>query len=206
MGAYTVQSGDTLSGIAARSGVTAGQVAWMNGLDADAVLPAGTVLKLPTASAIASDAPAPPASPALAPDAPPYVTPVQVTADQIGAVASTHGVPADLAAAVAWQESGFNNGFVSAANARGVMQVLPGTWSWVQDQLAAGPLDPHSAIDNVQAGVLYLGQLLRDSGGNAAVAVANYYQGTASVSRVGLLPETERYVQNVMALRSRFGG
>jgi LysM repeat protein len=206
MGAYTVQPGDTLSGIAARSGVTAGQIAWMNGVDPDGLLQAGTVLKLPTGAAIASDAPAPPAAPALAPDAPPYVTPARVTAEQIGAVASTHGVPPDLAAAVAWQESGFNNGLVSAANARGVMQILPGTWSWVQDQLAAGPLDPYSAIDNVNAGVLYLGQLLRDSGGNPAVAVANYYQGTASVSRVGLLPETERYVENVMALRSRFGG
>jgi LysM repeat protein len=206
MGAYTVQPGDTLSGIAARSGVTAGQIAWMNGVDPNGLLQAGTVLKLPTGAAIASDAPAPPAPPALAPDAPPYVTPARVTAEQIGAVASTHGVPPDLAAAVAWQESGFNNGFVSAANARGVMQILPGTWSWVQDQLAAGPLDPYSAIDNVNAGVLYLGQLLRDSGGNPAVAVANYYQGTASVSRVGLLPETERYVENVMALRSRFGG
>ncbi len=206
MGAYAVQPGDTLSGIAARSGVTAGQIAWMNGLDPDGMLQAGTVLKLPTGAAIASDAPAPPAAPALAPDAPPYVTPARVTAEQIGAVASSHGVPPDLAAAVAWQESGFNNGFVSAANARGVMQILPGTWSWVQDQLAAGPLDPNSAIDNVNAGVLYLGQLLRDSGGNAAVAVGNYYQGTGSVSKVGLLPETERYVENVMALRSRFGG
>jgi LysM repeat protein len=206
MGAYAVQPGDTLSGIAARSGVTAGQIAWMNGLDPDGLLQAGTVLKLPTGAAIASDAPAPPAAPALAPDAPPYVTPARVTAEQIGTVASSHGVPPDLAAAVAWQESGFNNGFVSAANARGVMQILPGTWSWVQDQLASGPLDPYSAIDNVNAGVLYLGQLLRDSGGNAAVAVGNYYQGTASVGKVGLLPETERYVENVMALRSRFGG
>jgi LysM repeat protein len=206
MGAYAVQPGDTLSGIAARSGVTAGQIAWMNGLDPDGLLQAGTALKLPTGAAIASDAPAPPAAPALAPDAPPYVTPARVTAEQIGTVASSHGVPPDLAAAVAWQESGFNNGLVSAANARGVMQILPGTWSWVQDQLATGPLDPYSAIDNVNAGVLYLGQLLRDSGGNAAVAVGNYYQGTASVSKIGLLPETERYVENVMALRSRFGG
>jgi LysM repeat protein len=206
MGAYTVRPGDTLSGIAVSSGIGVDQLAWMNGLDPDALLLIGTALKLPTGASIASSSPAPPAAPTLAPNAPPYVTPTSVTAGQIGAVASTHGVPPDLAAAVAWQESGFNNGFVSAANARGVMQILPGTWSWVQDQLAAGPLDPNSAIDNVRAGVLYLGQLLRDSGGNPAVAVANYYQGTASVSRDGLLPETQRYVDNVMALRSRFGG
>jgi hypothetical protein len=54
--------------------------------------------------------------------------------------------------------------------------------------------------------VLYLGQLLRDTGGDAATAAAAYYQGLASVRDRGMLPETERYVANVMALRGRFGG
>jgi len=35
---------------------------------------------------------------------------------------------------------------------------------------------------------------------------AAYYQGLASVRRIGMLPETRRYVANVMALRARFGG
>jgi len=38
------------------------------------------------------------------------------------------------------------------------------------------------------------------------LATAGYYQGLASVRRIGLLPETERYVENVFALRGRFGG
>jgi soluble lytic murein transglycosylase-like protein len=206
MGAYSVQPGDTLSGIAAASGIGVGQLAWMNGIDPDAPLLVGTPLKLPTGASLASRAPEPPAAQSVAPNAAPYATPARLTAGQIGSIAASEGVPPALAAAVAWQESGFNNGFVSAANARGVMQILPGTWTWVEDQLAGGPLDPYSAVDNVRAGALYLRQLLRDSGGNEAVAAANYYQGTSSVSRVGLLPETERYVENVMALRSRFGG
>jgi LysM repeat protein len=205
-GAYTVQPGDTLSGIAATSGVGTGQLAWMNGLDPEAPLLSGTVLKLPTDSQLASTAPSPPAAPAEVPDAAPYATPAQVSAGDIGAVASTHGVSPSMAAAVAWQESGFNNGFVSAANARGVMQILPGTWSWVQDQLADRQLDPSSALDNVHAGVLYLRQLVQDAGGDEARAIASYYQGSASVNERGLLPETEQYVQNVMALRPRFGG
>jgi LysM repeat protein len=205
-GAYTVQPGDTLSGIAATSGISTGQLAWMNGLDVDAPLLYGTVLKLPTESQLASPAAPPPAVPADVPNAEPYATPGLVTAADVGAVASAHGVSPSLAAAVAWQESGFNNGFVSAANARGVMQVLPGTWTWVQEQLAGGPLDPASPLDNVKAGVLYLGQLVRDSGGDETRAVASYYQGSASVGERGLLPETEQYVHNVMALRSRFGG
>src|SRR6185503_18663945 len=110
-------------------------------------------------------------------------------------------VSPSLAAAVAWQESGFNNGVVSLANARGVMQLLPGTWSWVEEQLAGRPLAPDSALDNVDAGVMYLDQLIQDAGGDEARAVAAYYQGSSSVQDVGLLPDTQRYVANVMALR-----
>jgi soluble lytic murein transglycosylase-like protein len=206
MGAYTVAPGDTLTGIAASSGIGVDQLAWMNGIDPSAPLLTGTVLKLPTGAPLTAQAPATPAAPTVVPDAEPYATQGFVTPEQIGGVAASHGVPPDLAAAVAWQESGFNNGLVSAANARGVMQILPGTWTWVEDQLANGPLDPGSPLDNVHAGVLYLGQLLRDSGGDPSLAAASYYQGASSISRIGWLPETERYVENVMALRSRFGG
>jgi soluble lytic murein transglycosylase-like protein len=115
-------------------------------------------------------------------------------------------VPGSLAAAVGWQESGFNNGMVSSANARGVMQVMPGTWDYVQDNLTSQRLDPSSPTDNVRAGALYLGQLLRDTGGDERLAIAGYYQGLSSVRRDGMLPETRRYVDNVMALRGRFGG
>ena len=42
--------------------------------------------------------------------------------------------------------------------------------------------------------------------GDPALAAAGYYQGLSSVRRIGMLPETRRYVDNVLALRSRFGG
>jgi N-acetylmuramoyl-L-alanine amidase len=207
MGGYTVQPGDTLTGLAARSGVSVGQIAYMNGLAKDAQLLAGTVLKLPTgAPGTAAPGTTAPAQPAAAPDAPPYPTPVRVSAGEIAQIAAANGVPTDLATAIAWQESGFNNAMVSAANARGVMQVMPGTWAWIRDNLANGPLDPHSAHDNVRAGVLYLGSLLRDAGGDAAQATAGYYQGLGSVRSRGMLPETQQYVNNVLALRGRFGG
>ena len=202
-GAYTVQPGDTLSAIAARSGISVGQLAWMNGLDPSSPLLAGTGLKLPTDSPVAAPAQSQPA-PVTLPDAEPNATPSRVTSAQVGQVATQHGVSPSLAAAVAWQESGFNNGLVSAANARGVMQVLPGTWQWVEDKLAGHPLDPSSPLENVHAGVMYLGQLTKDVGGDEALAIASYYQGSLSVSKDGLLPETQRYVQDVIALRSRF--
>ena len=140
------------------------------------------------------------------PDAAPYPTSEVVSAATIAQIAADHGVPGSLAAAVAWQESGFDNSMVSTANARGVMQILPGTWTWINGNLASGPLNENSATDNVRAGVLYLGQLLRDTGGDPAMAVASYYQGLGSVQSGGVLPETQRYVDDVLALQARFGG
>ena len=120
---------------------------------------------------------------------------------------TSHGVSPSLAAAIAWQESGFNNGMVSAANARGVMQVMPGTWDYVQQNLAGGQqLDPNSATDNVHAGVMYLRRLIDDAGGDESAAIAGYYQGLASVRDRGMFDDTKQYVENVQALRSRFGG
>ena len=205
-GAYTVQPGDTFSSLAAQAGVQAEQVAGVNGLDLHAPLLAGTVIKLPPASAPVQSQDSAPAAEPVVPAAAPSPTPGHVTADEVHQIASAHGVDGSLAAAIGWQESGFNNGMVSSANARGVMQVMPGTWDWVQRNLASEQLDPASPTDNVHAGTLYLGQLLKDTGGDEAMAAAGYYQGLSSVREHGMLPETERYVQNVMALRSRFGG
>jgi N-acetylmuramoyl-L-alanine amidase len=203
-GAYTVQPGDTFSALAARSGVTAEQVAGVNGLDVNAPLVAGTAIKLPPAAA-----PAPQAATSTTPQAPqsgPVAAPGRVSSGDIATVAAQNGVPSSLAAAIAWQESGFNNAMVSSANARGVMQVMPGTWDWVQRNLAGRQLDPASAVDNVHAGTLYLRQMLQETGGDPAMAAAGYYQGLGSVREIGMLPETERYVANVLALRGRFGG
>jgi N-acetylmuramoyl-L-alanine amidase len=206
MGGYTVRLGDSLSAIAATARVPMSAIASMNGLDPNGVLLAGTVIKLPTGS------PAPAGASQLAPatthvpQAAPYASSGRVTSGDIAAVASRNGVPASLASAIAWQESGFNNAMVSSANARGVMQVLPGTWNWVQANLARRQLNPSLPIDNVGAGVLYLGHLLQETGGDPALAAAGYYQGLSSVRSVGMLPETRRYVADVLALRSRFGG
>ena len=86
------------------------------------------------------------------------------------------------------------------------MQILPGTWHFIENSLANHPLDPASASGNVHAGVIYLGQLLRDTGGDEVAATAAYYQGLSSVRAHGLLPETRAYVDNVMALRRKYGG
>jgi LysM repeat protein len=204
MGAYKVRPGDTLTGLAAASRVPAAQMAYMNGLNPNAQLVAGTIIKLPTGAAITPTAPAPART--IVPQAAPMASPGRLSAGQVGTLAAQSGAPSSLAAAIAWQESGFNNAMISPANARGVMQVMPGTWSWVQANLSATRLDPTSPTDNVKAGSLYLAHLLRETNGDPSLAAAGYYQGLSSVRRIGMLPETRRYVANVLALRARFGG
>jgi soluble lytic murein transglycosylase-like protein len=206
LGAYTVRVGDTLSGLAATARVPAADIAAMNGLSLEGPLLAGTLIKLPSGSPTPPRASEPAPSTRVVPAAAPAPTATRLTASEVQSIAAQYGVSPSLAAAIAWQESGFNNSMVSGANARGVMQVMPGTWSYVQANLAGRPLDPNSAHDNVSAGVLYLKQLLADSGGDASTAIAGYYQGMGSVRSRGMFDDTRQYVANVQALRARFGG
>jgi soluble lytic murein transglycosylase-like protein len=204
-GAYTVRRGDTLSGLAASAGVSLRAMAAMNGLDPAGLLLAGTVIKLPSGAPAPARASQPAPAATVVPSAAPEPTPARVGAATIQSAAAADGVPPSLAAAIGWQESGFNNAMVSGANARGVMQITPGTWNYVE-ALTGTQLDPSSAADNVRAGVLYLKHLLQVTGGNESAAIACYYQGCGSVQSRGLFDDTKRYVANVQALRARFGG
>jgi N-acetylmuramoyl-L-alanine amidase len=206
LGSYVVRAGDTLSGLAANAGVATSQMAAANGLDPSQPLLTGTVLKLPAGAPTPARASEPLPAKRVLPAAGPEPTPTRLGAGDIQSVAAQHGVPPSLAAAIAWQESGFNNGMVSSANARGVMQVMPGTWNYVEQNLAGRKLDTNSATDNVHAGVLYLKHLLDETGGDESAAIAGYYQGLGAVRSRGLFDDTKQYVANVQALRSRFGG
>jgi LysM repeat protein len=206
LGGYIVRPGDTLTGLAAQSGVSVQQMAYVNGLKPTTKLLIGTVLKLPSGAPAPLHASQPAPAARVIPNAAPVATPGRLSADRVKQLAAEHGAPASLAAAIAWQESGFNNALVSPANARGIMQVMPGTWDWVQQNLARSPLSPTSPEDNVRAGSLYLARLLRETNGDARLAAAGYYQGLSSVRSRGMFDDTKRYVDNVLALRARFGG
>ena len=215
-GSYVVQPGDTLSAIAARAGMSVAELAAANGLDPNGILPYGTALRLSgsgttsfvssTSSSIGNSEPVGSVAQGN-PTNPPYPTPERVSASEVGQIAAANGVPASLAQAVGWQESGFNNDLVSAADARGVMQILPGTWDWIQRSLTAGvPLAPASAADNVRGGVLLLHSLLGATGGDPAMAAAGYYQGLSSVRQNGMYSDTQQYVNDIMSLAHHFGG
>ncbi|HWE32993.1 MAG TPA: LysM peptidoglycan-binding domain-containing protein [Solirubrobacteraceae bacterium] len=211
-GSYVVQPGDTLSAIAARAGVSVASLAAANGVDPNGVLLSGSVLALAgssSSSGIASAVSSQPIGAAAegATGGPPYPTPEVLSSSEVGSIASANGVSPAFAAAIGYQESGFNNDLVSSAGAVGVMQILPGTWDWIDRTLTAGTaLNPASATDNVRAGSMMLHSLLAATGGSQSLAAAGYYQGLASVQQNGMYTDTQQYVNNVLALESRFGG
>jgi hypothetical protein len=114
----------------------------------------------------------------------------------------TYGVDTHLVRAVALWESGFNNSLVSATGARGVMQVTPATWDYVETVLV-GRAIPRTTSGNVHVGVAFLHQLLREFRGDLRLALAAYVQGPRSVRRNGVFPETRNYVAGVLALSRR---
>jgi N-acetylmuramoyl-L-alanine amidase len=203
---YVVRPGDTLSAIAARSGVSIASIAAANGLDPAGELVSGSVLSIPGVASASSATTSVSQPTVTSGGGPPYPTNEQVTGSQIAQIAAENGVPASLAEAIAWQESGFNNDLVSSADARGVMQIIPSTWNWIGQNLSPQPpLASASALDNVRGGVLLLHSLLAATG-DRALAVAAYYQGLGSVQRLGVDSATQTYVNDVMVLTQRFGG
>jgi hypothetical protein len=116
--------------------------------------------------------------------------------------AGFYGVDQHLVRGIAWQESGYQQSVVSEQGAVGVMQITPETWAFVVTFVIGHPVAP-TVDGNVQVGVAYLRYLLRTFRGDTARAVAAYLQGPASVSAQGILPPTEVYVNDVLALARR---
>lgn len=119
----------------------------------------------------------------------------------VAGAARHHGVDPQLALAVSWQESGWQMGVVSSANAVGAMQVLPSTARWME-QYAGRRLELRKLGDNAKAGVLLLRVLSRHTQ-RRPHKIGAYYQGLGAVQRHGLYEETRAYVDNVEAIKRR---
>jgi soluble lytic murein transglycosylase-like protein len=196
---HTVVAGETLWSIAAANNMSTAYLASYNGLSPEAHVVLGSTVQIPAAGVAAPQAAAPQATA-------PQPTAQRTSSTQVGSIAAQHSSAPSLATGVAYQESGFNNSVVSSAGARGVMQIMPTTWTFIQENLTPSVrLNPYSTQDNVRAGVLYLDYLRRTMGSEDA-AIGAYYQGPNSVRARGFLPETEHYIANVRANQSRFSG
>jgi soluble lytic murein transglycosylase-like protein len=62
---------------------------------------------------------------------------------------------------------------------------------------------PRTPDGNVRIGVAYLHHLLNEFGGSERLALAAYYQGPAGVRRYGVLPASQLYIADVLALKAR---
>lgn len=223
-GSYTIKSGDTLSGIAARNGVKLADILSANRLTVSSIIYPGQKLALPGAStAPAATPPAATVTPLVPSTFLGYTYPATVvsSANQNKALLNASPVPSreqmktivadaarrmgvepSLALAFAFQESSFDHRSVSPANAIGTMQVIPSSGEWASDLVGRqlNLLDPY---DNATAGVAIIRQLIRTSP-DLDSAIAGYYQGQYSVSKYGMYEDTKRYVESIKAHQKNF--
>lgn len=196
---YVVRPGDTLTALAHRFGLSLHALAKRNRLDPARFLLIGTRLAIPAhAGQVALVARATPTA-AIAPAA--QATPTQVQS-LLNAWAARYGVSQPLVRALAWMESGYQPAVVSEAGARGVLQTLPTTRQFVEQVLVGRPL-PRTVDGDIQVGVLFLRHLLHTFGGNERLALAAWYEGPELVKQGSILPVTNTFVDDVLALESR---
>lgn len=178
---HKVARGEHLTGIAKRYATTVKAIVDANGLKNAGLIKIGQTLTVPV--------PRPPSVEAL-----------------LDRYSQRYGVDAALVKGLAWQESGWKQNVVSSAGAIGVMQVLPETGSFVSRQLLKEPADINDLEQNIKVGVRFLAFLISNTGGDVPRAVSGYFQGLRSVRQNGVSAKTQRYTDNVMALRKKFGG
>jgi len=188
---HVVVAAESFFSIARVYGISPLLLAKENGLELAGVIVPGQRLYLPAGTQTT------PAGPAIVPVA--AVASRDAVRASIDRWSAAYGVDPRLARATAWMESGFQQDVVSNVGAVGVMQLLPGTWEWV-DQLLLGNPTPRTYDGNIRAGVRYLRWLLDQFKGDRQLALAGYYQGAQAVRDRGLFDDTKRYVSIILKL------
>jgi soluble lytic murein transglycosylase-like protein len=112
-------------------------------------------------------------------------------------LAQQYSVDPHLVRAIITVESNFDPRAVSQAGAQGLMQLMPDTAARYRVE---DPFDPHA---NIEGGIRYLRDLLRLFPRDLRHVLAAYNAGEGAVQYYGGIPpypETQRYVQRVLAL------
>ena len=180
---YLVRPGDTLTAIATKHKTTVRALAKVNDLRPEGLLLEGKTLHLPVGGVAVELS-------------------RSTVRSHIDRWAARYGVPANLARALAWQESGFQTNITSSVGAWGPMQVMPETWTFVETVLL-GRNVPRTGEGGVQVGMVLLAHLLKRFDGDQRLAIAAWYQGERAVRERGLYDETKTFVANVLALSGR---
>lgn len=91
-----------------------------------------------------------------------------------------------LVAAIIKTESNFQANATSPKGARGLMQIMPETASWISEQAGKGPLNPDKLYNpeiNIQLGTWYFADLLKQFQGDVVLATAAYNAGRGNVKK-----------------------
>ncbi len=226
-GGYVVQPGDTLWAVSQRAGISMQSLAAANGMRLTDILAVGRHLVIPPAQ-IAAAATSSASQPAVSagsvrsgtssfcatfsPASGPWgVLPAALQASPsrlqlrpyFQEWASAYGVDPALLEAIAWQESGWQEGVVSPAQAVGVGQLLPATADFVSRSLIGQNLDIYLISDNIRMMARFVAYLQSQVRGSCNV-VAAYYEGTQNLISYGVLSEAQPYVANVEYLIPEF--
>jgi soluble lytic murein transglycosylase-like protein len=205
---HVVQRGENLTTIARRYGVSVGAIVAANGIANPSRIFGGQQLTIPGNAPATAPAPPAPAAP-VATMPPSMAALVASRADVRQAIveeAARYGVPAPFALAVAWQESGWQQGVVSHAGAVGVMQLMPATADWVAQAMLGTPVNMSDTRENIRAGVRLLAHYLARYAGDRDRVLAAYYQGQTAVDRYGVYSVSRPYIASILVLERLFGG
>ncbi|NER90893.1 MULTISPECIES: transglycosylase SLT domain-containing protein [unclassified Moorena] len=88
-----------------------------------------------------------------------------------------------LVTALIRQESRFEPEIRSVAGAMGLMQVMPGTGSWVAQKIQLKQYNLKNPDDNIKLGTWYLSFTHQQNSNNSLLAVASYNAGPGNVSK-----------------------
>ena len=202
---HTVARGQNLTTIARGYGVTVGAIAQANGIANPSRIYAGQRLTIPGAAARAA-----PVATGGSTDMPASMARLVAERDAVRRIiveeANRYEVPAPLALAVAWQESGWQQGVVSHAGAVGVMQLMPSTAEWVGDAMLGTRVEIRDTRHNIRAGVRLLAHYLGRYDGDRARVLAAYYQGQWATDHHGIYPVSRPYIASINVLVRIFGG
>jgi soluble lytic murein transglycosylase len=123
--------------------------------------------------------------------------------------ASTNGLDAYLVASLIRQESEFNPGAISHANAWGLMQVLPGTGKKVAKELKIRRFNSDQLLSptvNLQIGTRYFRNMVDEFGGQVQYALAAYNAGSNRVDdwrAQGKYRDVEEFVESIPFTETR---
>ena len=98
--------------------------------------------------------------------------------------AQQNGLEPSLIWSVMRVESVFFPRAISRSNARGLMQFIDSTWTWMAERMSETPTNPYEPAENIRYGAEYLKYLLEYFDGDIELAVPAYNGGQGFIKRL----------------------